>query len=125
MAYLHQARNADEHGIDPVSWGEAQYRVEFPTDVPMVSDRVYREGDKTVREVKFVEPVHPNRLKIHRRLAFALVKVRNSKYGDEFDPPTSHLGEPIAINAPFVVADLGVAYFERLLAEAAELPQRP
>jgi hypothetical protein len=49
--------------------------------------------------------------------------VRNSQFGDSFEPPTKHLGQPIDGRFPVVVAELGLNYLIQMHTEAAALAE--
>jgi hypothetical protein len=52
-----------------------------------------------------------------------LITVKDSRYNDSFDPPTTHLNQPIAHISPIGVARLALPYLESLIAEASDYVQ--
>lgn len=102
LAYLHQARNVDEHGLEPVS------RATPGRIVPRA------EGGAIIVSIG----------RIH------LVEVVDDRYGDRFPVPRSHLGKPIDPMTPFADRDigpwetgkLGLEYIRAMLMEARSLP---
>lgn len=116
LRYLHQARNAEEHGIAPVSNLE-------PPRVELVA------GDRSmVRGIEFEDNLI--RIKLDSRAqpgghifqvdspAIRLVTVEDSRFGDTCDPPTKHLGKTLEDNFPSTVARLGLEYACLLVADA-------
>ncbi|MEH6697092.1 MAG: hypothetical protein V7672_00180 [Brevundimonas sp.] len=118
LQYLHQARNSDEHGIEPVAemkgklsisgFGYLRGLVAIPLEDG--SAKIALDADPEV-EVSFSTYA-------------ALVPVTNSEHGDTFQVPTCHLGHALVNPTPQRAGKLFVSYLERLIAEAAELPQR-
>lgn len=51
-----------------------------------------------------------------------LVTVRDSRFGDQFDPPEMHLTRPIVDRSPPAVAGMAIRYFDVMLEEALKLP---
>ena len=120
LAYLHQARNADEHGIEAVTKevpggiaiggpGES-----FTFNMSSRKDRggggmdiqVFPHGGR-LPKVWTVDP------------EIQLVAVRNR--GVSYPPPDAHLGEKLADSSPIKVAELGLEWHRSLLEQAAEL----
>lgn len=93
LQYLHQARNTDEHGLDPL----AELAPGYFTDTPPPGLNL-----ESIR--------HPK-----------LIRARNDKFGDVFDPPTEHLGEKFVsgeVGLPYYAAVRAMGYHNRLIAEA-------
>jgi hypothetical protein len=120
LSYLHQARNADEHGIEPVAkrnpghiaigrHGEAVHIKELIVG----SDGQFRGEFIPVNgRLPTIEIANPHA---------ELVTVRDDRFGDSFDPPTEHLGLILADRSPLGVARLGFAYHAALVDAAASL----
>jgi hypothetical protein len=119
LRYIHQARNADEHGLEAITsvdlptfsvGGGGTYDTKVIEGGPLPHLEItYRSGPPP--QVTFTGP----RLK--------LVRVKDDRYGDHCDPPTIHLGVAIADQSVLNVATLGLAYLEAtLLEEAIRLP---
>lgn len=115
LQYLHQARNADEHGIEPIT-------VDVPGSVNVIGD-VYgglikfdgqgrpaffmeKRPDGTYPDVVAIEP--------HARL----VAVKDERFGDIFQPPKEHAGSPIEDDSPIGVATLSMNYVLAMIEEA-------
>lgn len=101
LSYLHQARNADEHGLEPVS-----------SSTP---GKFKRRADGAI--IVAIGRIH-------------LAEVVDDRFGDRYPVPQSHLGQPIAPMTPFrdrqigpwETGKLGLAYLWTMLAEARSLP---
>ncbi len=125
LAYIHHARNSDEHGLDYVvaETGSsligtmAEGATEFHMAAEVMLDatgklHVRNPQTKTPDAVTSVELTEP-------RMELATVKDR----GNNFEPPELHLGRPIVFNSPPAVAKLAVDYLASMLAGAAKLPE--
>lgn len=115
LSYLHHARNADEHGIEPTT--NHQQRVGIGGNGYV--RRLVMEGSKVI-EFDADPGIHV----VVEDFA-ALVPAHDRRYGDSFNPPTQHLGQPIPDTSPIGVARLGLAYLEGLISEGGQLPERP
>lgn len=117
LQYVHQARNADEHGIEPITKAE-------PAGFSIGGRGSYRldgsYGSEAGLRITHIDGPPPIVL-IGRKLR--LTTVRDSRHGDTFDPPTAHLGVAIADPSPIGVAILALSYLEGLLTEAAQLAE--
>lgn len=118
LQYIHQARNADEHGIEPITRAEL-------ASLQVSGGGAYRfdgivGGDDTNLKITH-EGGPPPVVLVGRRMK--LTTVKDSRYGDSFDPPAEHLGAPISDRSPIGVASLALSYLEGLLAEAAQLAE--
>lgn len=124
LNYLHQARNSDEHRLEPITYGEpAKVNVSGDTKgrvgEAIIGDQItgglgvesygisihYEDGDEV--SITFTNP------------QVKLARVRN--HNDYYDPPLFHLGQQLEDSSLARVANLGLTYFERLVAEAEAL----
>jgi hypothetical protein len=110
LRYLKQARDADNHSVQDVTKVEPGHRA-----ISFVNPRggyiehmelrgaeiVAYKGDPLIVEDKPPEPV--------------AVPVKNS--GEWYNPPTSHLGKPIASRHPLVLAYAGLEFYEKYVHE--------
>lgn len=119
LQYLHQARNSDEHGIEPVvehdpghvaigKRGEAVHIVSGIFGPGMVNATLAPVEGK----LPSIEVVHA-----HPKM----ISVTDNRFGDTFDPPTEHLGRPLRTGSPTEVAELGFEYHKQLIDEAERL----
>jgi hypothetical protein len=121
LQYLHQARNADEHGIEPVA-------VHDPGGIGIgvggqpveVSNLRFDEEGRASAVVKSLDGKPPKILiqGPHARP----VEVVDSRYGNRYPVPREHLGKPLKRLSPLSMAQAGYAHSERLVEEAAKLP---
>jgi hypothetical protein len=118
LQYVHQARNADEHGLDR-TYEENSFTLDadFPPG-PKPKEVTLRGAEG---EIVFRHEIPENSsglvLTAYR---FQLAPVRDSRFNAEFQPPTEHLGAPI-VCSPFEVARLTLAYQAALIDEAEQL----
>jgi hypothetical protein len=116
LSYVHHARNAEEHGFRRITDRTSSHITleSKGSSVKLTSDGKNWIASDIKGDVKFANDV------------VLLVRVHDDRFGDWFDPPTSHLGkkldDPVT---PAVVAELTLTYVERLIAEAEGLvPKR-
>lgn len=115
LSYIHHARNSEEHSIEGSAQQEKMSLVAHSKETKLV-----RDGQGNVTKV-----IHPVGVPISLQAIapyLRLVRVTDSRFGDAFDPPTSHLGQSLPDSAPATVARAGLTYLERLIAEAEALP---
>jgi len=120
LSYIHHARNSDEHGLES---GVQTFR---GSRLQIVEGEGYEVVDDPKHPLSFrTKKDQPERLKIKLRAVEGehahLVRVKDERYGDEFDPPTTHLGKALEIRHPVAVGELALAYLESLIEEAAKL----
>lgn len=110
LRYLKQARDADNHSIQDVTKiqpGSRGYRFLNPNGgyIKRMEIRdgevVHYEGDPMIVEETPPQPV--------------AVPVKNN--GEWFNPPTSHLGQPVVTQHPLALAELGLKFYSEYLAE--------
>jgi hypothetical protein len=117
LQYLHQARNADEHGIAPITnMLSGRARVVSDPGARVVTTEVteqalhidYKPGAHAI-EIEMVQP------------RIRLAPVTDARFNDKFDPPTEHLGNPLADQSPLNVAQLGLVYVRALVEDAERM----
>ena len=118
LAYLHQARNSDEHGIDKVLHLKKETKFRSPSGDPVMVDI---SGGKVAR---VWSPTGALIVATEGAPSVALSTVTDSKHGDIFTAPREHLGRPLTDASPLYVAKLALDYAEKILIEASELPLR-
>ncbi len=119
LSYLHHARNSEEHSIEgsthptgfTIKSTNPRVKVVYSDPDTLEVDRIEVPAD-----LKQGDPIGEFVV-----LGLRLVKVTDSRYGDTFSVPTHHLGQPIPDISPLGVAMLGLAYLEKLVAEASAL----
>lgn len=120
MQYLFQARDDDEHGLGEVVTfhpGHTAVGVahpDFSRNFRLSNIRM-EAGKVDIEKMESLDgkPILIKQIMPHTRLN--RVAGRGSVY---YDPPTSHLGEPIANSMPLTVANLAVAYLKALVCSA-------
>jgi hypothetical protein len=111
LRYLHQARNAGEHGLSRPTKRTNTYIMVPPGGA--VALVVTAPGEWTAQAVRG-ELEFPNDI-------IRLVAVYDDRSDNWYQPPVAHLGQPLADTTPLGVATAAIAYLERLIG-AASLP---
>lgn len=126
LQYLQQARNADEHGIAPVTALEKQKLV-LVQDGKAVGAIENIVGNEGVFRVPEGQPDKPDLSKINEMRLYPdrakLISVTNR--GVKYEPPTKFRGRDIPENSLFEVGKLAVDFIESLLSEAEALTRTP
>ncbi|RWB98869.1 MAG: hypothetical protein EOQ56_19230 [Mesorhizobium sp.] len=120
LQYIHHARNADEHGIAPVT-----ELVPGSVSIKGVGGNAVHIENLVINDGNFraeVKPVNGSLPSITlQRPTAKLISVTDDRFGDTFDPPTHHLGTPILENSPLAVAELAIAYLATMMLDAEQL----
>jgi hypothetical protein len=109
LKYVHQARNADQHGLSP-----STKRTKM-TLVAVHGCEVICDGGGNVLELKATVGVPMEARAVPPEIK--LIPVRNR--GVEFDPPGEHLGQPLIDGSPAEVATAAICHLRRLIEDAA------
>lgn len=115
LLYLHQARNADEHGLGRITPElEAEDTVPVPPGVNVAGIRVTLPDGRVV-----VQPLPPEAAQVRLTLwSVTLTDVVDSRYKTTYPPPREHMGKPIPESTPTAVAKLALDYLTDLVDEA-------
>ncbi|HUZ32008.1 MAG TPA: hypothetical protein VMV19_07880 [Xanthobacteraceae bacterium] len=123
LSYVHHARNSEEHGIEDVTKrmkaGDATLTFREPFDPGKMHGLQLNIGADSrghVRVSSSNEDVVSTRM--YDQPSLALVRVKDSRFGDYFDPPYEHLGTKLADQSPLTVGSLFVAYLAQLIDDA-------
>lgn len=121
LRYVHHARNCDEHGIEDVTSTWTNHNFVGLGDGPFVGIHTPAGGNISnlvgVRHDGKRVPITTYETKTVR-----LISVKDPKYHDTFDVPSSHLGEQLpATLQPAFVAGLALNYLKDLVEEARAL----
>jgi len=117
LRYMYQARNGEEHGLEPVVHhrptgllvggpGESVVTSNLKFDSMGNPSGTFYNPEGKPLSVK-IAPARP-----------VLAPVRDERHGDVFDPPKEHLGKPISDPHPLTVGTLYLDYLEGFVAEA-------
>lgn len=108
LQYVHQARNAEEHGIAPITspTNSKIHLTEKDSEVTLRSNG--RSWDVISQSGAVLYPMERAKL----------ATVRDDRYHDSFDPPQTHLGAPILDQSPLGVARLAQAHLISVLKQA-------
>jgi hypothetical protein len=122
LQYLHQARNADDHGIEPVTeliLGSVNIGPIDPNRRGVISNSIVEILDDGI---KISNLAGIDNLRIEETLPkVALITVINR--GVRYPPPSKHTGSALTDVSPVNVASLGIAHFEKL--DVPESPNTP
>ncbi|HKR24224.1 MAG TPA: hypothetical protein VJS15_03115 [Allosphingosinicella sp.] len=115
LQYLHQARNADEHGLDRTTPElEAEDTVTIPHGGNIAGIRLTLPDGRVV-----LQPLPPEAAQVRLKLwSVTLTDAVDSRYKTTYPPPREHLGKPIPENTPDTVAKLALDYLTALIDEA-------
>jgi hypothetical protein len=140
LSYILHARNADEHGIEPITHRQASgFTLHPKEEKPWGAASTMREMSRRAEdhiaslgmELEIRSAPQPGEVlsepsgRIITRLAaevrfyperVRLVPVRDR--GRVYQPPSNHLGTPINDASPIGIATLAVAYLEAIISEA-------
>ncbi len=120
--YMYQARNAEEHGIDPVTeLRSGGVGIGAPGEKIHIKSLVIRGGkvDLELGE-EHKGPVTIEVIPAHVELR----TVVDDRFKQSFDPPKQHKGKPIECDAPdaaLTIARLYVDYLAEMIADAERL----
>ena len=126
IRYMVQARNAEEHGVEPVIAQEAgsigihsgnPHRLTRMADIVINGDGIRLLSPSidvgTGQVVPTIVEQKPSRPR--------LVTVVDTRFGTEFPPPTEHNGKSLNDVSPYQAATLYLNYLEQLVSEAESL----
>jgi hypothetical protein len=120
LRYLHHARNSDEHGIERVAErGGNQH--------DLMTGEKLKFNERREKLILSIQDPKTGEMKASNIKAYlygpSLQMVRVYNFGNHFDPPGHHLGQPIDLddNSLVGVAALGLSYLKQLIEEAEEL----
>jgi hypothetical protein len=119
LSYIHHARNADEHGIERVTERHhGSFSVGSGGAIRLDGVIGGQHTNLTITHVGGPPPV-VSIIRPHVKL----VAVKDDRFGDTFDVPTTHLGIPLKDRSPVEIASLALAYLKKLVADGAQLMQ--
>jgi hypothetical protein len=115
LSYLHQARNADEHGIEPIAAHKpGGVKIGAGAQLSVIAKTVVNRGKASIE----FHPIEGPGLEIIPPSA-ELIPVRN-QFGNVFAPPTQHLRSIFPDVSPLATARIGFKYHEALVQAAAK-----
>jgi hypothetical protein len=124
LSYVHHARNSEEHAIDDITQrmkaGQATFTFREPYD-PKKLEGVQIRIDATSRPGHVLVASSNEEVistTMYDRPSLALVRVKDPRFNDHFDPPFEHLGNALSDRSPLAVGRLFVAYLTRLVEDA-------
>lgn len=121
LCYMHQARNSDEHGIAPVTEQRGtSLAVGKPGEHVHIGRLEFRQSGQTIFVSGSATDSTGKDAPIRVRPRVILIQVEDERFGTKFDPPDSHLGNPMQDDSPLNVASLWLKYLAALIDEAAQ-----
>jgi hypothetical protein len=122
LQYIYQARNDDEHGLDPVV-KRIPGRMEIGRQAPGYSSNISGTNLRIVKgDISYDTLVsHDGKPILIEQEPARVLLAKVVTRGVTFDPPTEHLGVPLTDLSPPSVAKLAVAYLDSLVEAAAKL----
>lgn len=123
LAYMHHARNSEEHGIEDITSrvkaGDASFTFREPFDPAKLEGlqlRIDTDAMGRVRVSSSDEDVITT--KEYSKPSLVLVRVTDPRFNDYFDPPYTHLGSALLDQSPEAVGRLFVEHLNKLIEEA-------
>ncbi len=120
LQYLFQARDDDEHGLEPVTEfdpGGIGIQVNKPGfSQGMLIERLTVMDDGEI-QLK-AKSLDGKPILIEQTLPHTKLAVVTGRGGVKYQPPTGHLGKALESGLPLPVAELAVQYLTRLISEA-------
>ena len=114
LSYIRHARNADEHGVDPVTIQKpGGIGIKPKVGNSLIVDHLEIGGGKIVMGPEMA----------NAEIVFIPASVHLSAVLDRgiyYQPPKTHLGTPLESDTPVAVAKTALSYLERVLSEAKE-----
>lgn len=120
LQYVHQARNSDEHGIEPITKLEPGGIGIGVAGESVHIERMTFDGRGNMNAI--INPIDGKYPTVRIRGPRAtLIPVKNAQFGDTFHPPTEHLGEKLTDTSPTAVARLAYSHHAKVIEEAENL----
>ena len=128
LQYLYEARNADEHGLEPISEVTGgDLRISFPNtgcDFTAAVHVAHVNSNFSVAPFEIISADHSGGETIDtfqtvKKARLIDVVARGNRV---LAPPTTHMGIPITERSPEAIAGLALIYLDSLVSEAASLP---
>jgi hypothetical protein len=123
LSYMHHARNSEEHAIEDITArmkaGQASITIREPFDpkkLEGVQIHIGTDSRGHVRVSSSNEDVMATTT--YDRPALALVRVKDPRYNDYFDPPYEHFGVKLPDQSPLTIGRLFVDYLVKLIDDA-------
>lgn len=120
LVFLKQARNAETHSIAPTVDQRFKLQVQDRYGYPFLAPRISTELEEGVLTINIETAAQDALLDfVATPLPSAPALVRILNRGKWYEPPTTHLGEPLKSTHPVDVAKLGLAFYGAFIKESA------
>lgn len=127
LAYIHHARDSEEHSIDHTTSvsadalmgkvGDGDFKISFDYMVD-------QNGRQHFRNIKAKGADGEDLPCALANPKLVTLTVHDRRFGDKFEPPVMHRTRPIVDTSPVGIARIAIGYLEELLDEAGKLPLR-
>lgn len=120
LQYLFEARNDDEHGLDPITEhvpGSLAVGVAKPgfSNRMLINKMLIRDGKITHFDA---EPLDGKPILIEQTLPHARLSQIRPRGRPPMDPPKTHQGQPLSDTTPLGIANMSLTYLAALVEEA-------
>jgi hypothetical protein len=120
LQYLYEARNDDEHGIEPVIEQTPQ-RLAIGVAMPGFSSAMVINGSIGIGGALHVQTLDGKPALIEVQPSRPKLRRINARGNRMYDPPEVHLGTKLASQESIEIARLGIVYLEGLIKEFEQL----
>ena len=110
LRFIHQARNTEEHGLAGSSNTQAAMSAQGSIHIKctVVTDDMFA--------VEYTPANSGSKLAV--RFSLNLCSVVDDRFGNTFEPPREHLGQPLVDVSPLGVAEAALGYLGNLITKA-------
>lgn len=115
LRYVHHARSSAVHGIEEIIQPQEKWEIKNDCAFHATTDH---SGRPTFHKIESLDPNNPARVEYSRLLK--LVRVHDDEHGDDFEPPTEHLGKRLSDDSALGVAKLALQYFDRIVRDGSK-----
>jgi len=119
LSYMHHARNSEEHSLEG-STARGVGLIALDKNVEIIETGHPKKLEMNIKNPKALRAGVPVAQAV---FGIRLAPVSDSRFGDTFPVPITHLGQKLKDNTVAEVARVGLQYLESLVAEAATLPK--
>jgi len=120
LQYLFQSRDDDEHGLEPIT-RRVPGQLALGVNKPGFSTKV-RFNSLAIKSGRItsgsVESLDGKPVLVEQRLPYAALSTVRGRGGVLYQPPISHLGEPLDDPTPYAAGSLGLLWLKNLVEEA-------
>ena len=112
LSYLHHARDCEYHGLDEAVGIEPAMHQVFP--FLWLHEEIDEEASISAQEKAAKATIAMG----YKPARLTLIAAKDDRYGDSFDPPSTHLGARVDGTDSVAVAKASLVYLDKLLDQA-------